>query len=122
MAKQIRLDFGTLTLNDKFIIAVMDEGVHIVPEMNKVLVDIANTHYKNKTFVYLTHRVNSYSVDPAIYFQTSKIKNLVGFAVISDVPFALSNAQVEKLFLNKPFETFRYLDDAKQWATKIVDE
>jgi len=45
----------------------------------------------NEAFVYITHRVNSYSVDPTIYISVSKIENLVGFAVVFINQMALSS-------------------------------
>ena len=45
-------DFGTLYLHDDYLIAIMNEGVHIIPEMNAILVEIANTYYKERAFVY----------------------------------------------------------------------
>ena len=84
------------------------------------LEDIADTYYTSKEFVYITHRVNSYAVDPAVYTKTSQIKNLVGFAVVASNYIALSNAEIEKIFLKKPFEIFTELDKAKEWAQSLV--
>ena len=91
-----------------------------MPKHNKVLVDIAESHFKAKPFVYITHRINSYSVDPKIYYETSKISNLAGFAVVSDKYKAKSNAMVEKMFFSKPFEIFGDLAEAKRWAKTIL--
>ena len=51
----------------------------------------------------------------------AQIKNLIGFAVVADVPVAKANAEVEKLFLNKPFEIFQSLDKAITWANNILN-
>ncbi len=55
----------------------MDKGEHTSPEGNQVLVDIANVYSKERLFVYITHRKYSYSVDPSIYLETSKIKSFL---------------------------------------------
>ncbi len=65
------------------IITIMHEGVNVSPDYNDALLQVAETYFKNKPFVYITHRINSYSVDPKIYHETSKIKSLKGFAVVS---------------------------------------
>ena len=107
-------------LYDTYLVVEINEGVHVTPSHNDVLVEISEKHYKNKPFVYLTNRVNSYSVDPAIYSKTSQINNLTGFAVISKDYKAKSNAEIEKLFLNKPFEIFDSLSEAVKWAKSLT--
>jgi hypothetical protein len=84
-----------------------------------VLVEKAQTFYKDAPFVYLTHRVNSYAVDTSIYSKTSQLENLIGFGVISKNYLAKSNAEIEKLFLSKPFRIFDSLDDAIEWAKTL---
>lgn len=121
MKKSLTYDFGVIQIYENYLITVVNSGVHVTPAHNTVLVNLAEEHFANKPFVYLTHRKHSYSVDPAIYLETSKIKNLAGFGVIAEVPVSKANAEVEKLFLNKPFEIFYTLDDALAWAKNIID-
>ena len=52
----------------------------------------------------------------------SKIKNLKGFAVVSKDYKAKSNAEVEKLFLNKPLEIFDDLNKAISWKDSILNK
>jgi flavodoxin len=111
-----------MELHDNYVVVLMNQGIHLTPDKNQVLVDIANSHFKNKAFVYITHRIHSYSVDPSIYLQTSKIKNLAGFAVVAEAPLAKGNAEVEKLFFStKPFEIFSTLKAAKEWAKTLLN-
>ena len=120
MAKVLKFDFCLMTLFDDYLVTNINEGFHLLPEHNQVLVEVAEAHYKNKPFVYITHRINSYSVDPKIYFETSKIKNLAGFAVVSDTFKAKSNAEVEKMFFSKPYKIFGDLKKAKSWASALI--
>ena len=122
MKKSLTLEFCDLTVYDNYLVVVMNEGVNITPKHNNVLIDLTNKYYKDVPFVYITHRINSYSVDPQIYFETAKIKNLKGFAVVSKDYKAKSNAEVEKRFFSKPFEIFNNLDDAYSWAEEIINE
>lgn len=61
----------------------MNEGITVIPEYNDILISLANTYFPQRDFVYITHRKNSYSVDPTIYIETSKISNLRAFVVIA---------------------------------------
>lgn len=105
---------------DNYLVVVMKEGVNITPKHNNVLVEVTKNHFSDKPFVYITHRINSYSVDPKIYLETSKIKNLKGFAVVSSNYKAKVNAQIEQMFFNKPFEIFTKLDEAIRWANELI--
>ena len=77
MGKTIDIDIGIgiATIHDNYLITVMHEGVTVSVESNKILIDLANQYFINKPFVYITHRKNSYGVDPSIYKETRKIKN-----------------------------------------------
>ena len=43
-----------------------------------------------------------------------------GFGLIAEIPVASGNAEIEKLFLNKPFEIFSDLDKAIEWAKELI--
>ena len=121
MPKTLKYPFCTIEVYDNYVISCINEGFHLTPDKNKVLEDISSEYFSDKPFVYISYRKNSYSVDPSIYLQTSKIKNLYGMAVVAKVPLAKGNAQIEKLFLNKPFEIFSSLDEAKSWVKIILN-
>ena len=120
MEDHLKFDFCEIYIYNNYMVVVMKEGITITPTHNQVLLNLVDTYYSNKVFVYITHRLHSYAVDPAIYLETSKIKNLAGFAVVSKDFKAKSNAEIEKLFLNKPFEVFNTLDEAVTWAESIL--
>lgn len=120
MKESLAFDFCDMTIYDRYVVVVMKEGVNITPEHNNVLVDVTKNYYLKKSFVYITHRINSYSVDPKIYLETAKIENLKGFAVVSKKYKAKVNAHIEKMFFNKPYEIFTNLDDAFNWADNLL--
>ena len=115
----LKYDFCKVEVYDDYIIVIMNEGISLTPEKNDVLLGIASKYFINKKFGYITHRIHSYSVDPRIYTETSKIENLVSFAVVSENKLALSNAQLEKLFYKKPFKQFVNIEDAIIWVKKF---
>lgn len=121
MAKVVKFDFCEMTLFEKHLVVVMNEGINLTPDHNQILVEISESHFNGRPFVYITNRVNSYSVDPKIYFETAKIENLKGFAVVSKNYKAKSNAEIEKMFFNKPFEIFSNIEDAVNWVDGIID-
>jgi len=115
----VKLKFCTLSFYDGYVVAKINEGVHLDQEHNATLIEVVEEYY-NKPFVYITHRVHSYSVDPSVYPRTTKVKLLKGFAVVSEKYQAKINAQIEQMFFEKPFEIFTKLDDAIKWANDII--
>ena len=112
--------FGKVTIYDSYLVAVMKEGITVSPDLNAVLEQISINFFPNKKFVYITHRLNSYSVDPNIYFKTSQISNLAGFAVVLGKKIVIDNTELERAFLTKPFKAFEKLDDAILWAKQLT--
>lgn len=119
MPEELTYPFGKVSIYDNYLIAVMNEGITVTPNLNDVLATIADSYYKNKNFVYITHRVHSYAVDPSIYFKTSQISNLVGFAVVSGKKIVIDNTDLESSFLSKPFKSFTNIEDAITWANTL---
>ncbi len=119
--KTVLFQFGSAEIHPQYIIARMNEGVVVSPKMNKELLSLVKEYYPESKFAYITHRVHSYSVDPRVYIETSKIKNLAAIAIVSDNPINLSNAQVEQLFSKKPFRTFKKMEKAIKWAEKEIN-
>ena len=120
MTDLLKFDFCEMHIYDNYVVVNINEGLIVEPKHNTILQNVVDAYFKNKPFAYITHRINSYSVDPATYIETSKITNLKAFAVVSKDYKAKSNVEVEKLFLSKPFETFDNLNDAISWAESIL--
>ncbi len=120
--KTLNYEFGEIRVFKNFVVVVMKEGINVIPEYNDDLVNISKNYFINRPFGYITYRKNSYSVDPMIYLKTSKIDNLIAFAVVSDDGLKVSNLAVEKRFLTKPFKHFNNLDNAKNWVNKLIEE
>ena len=110
------LNFCILKFYDNYVISIINEDVQLTVEMSNTMSEIALNYYKEKPFVYITHRLHNYTVDTNVYTEISKIKTLAGFVVISDGKPSIKNALFEKLFIDKPFQIFDYLEDAILWA------
>ncbi len=119
--KTLELDCCTMSFYDKYVLCIIKEGEHISAEKSKNQTKSILNHYKNKPFVYITHRINSYSVDPNIYHNTSQINTLLGFVVVSKGISSVKNAIYEKMFLDKPFEIFEDMEDGILWAEHIYN-
>ena len=122
MKESLTFDFCNMTIYDNYIITVINEGITLLEKHNSILIKVAESYFVDKPFIYITNRINSYSVDPKIYFNTAQIPNLKGFAVVTNNYQAKVNAKIEKMFFNKPFEIFTELEDAITWATEMSNQ
>ncbi len=110
------LDFGKLTINNAQVIIEINEGVHLDIEKARQLWAAIRDNVGDSPFVYISHRVNSYSVDPMAYQHIREAINLVGFVFITK-PSNARTVEVEKLFI-KDFMTYTCsnLEQALGWS------
>ena len=97
------------------------EGEHITVEKSISQTEAILKYYKDRHFVYITHRINQYTVDINVYNDSSKIDSLLGFVVVSKGIPSVKNAISEKMFLDKPFEIFEDIEDATLWAENLYN-
>ncbi|WP_299254587.1 hypothetical protein [uncultured Aquimarina sp.] len=122
MITAYKLSFALIEIYDDYIKVTMNEGITVSPKHNDVLLEMVDKHYNNKAFLYITHRVNSYAVNPTIYLETAKIHNLVGFAVVSNDPRQKNQTKLEKAFFNKEFRQFDNIESALQWKNELLEK
>ena len=115
------LDFCKMNFFDNYVICIINEGETVTKEKSTLQTKKILNYYKEQPFVYITHRMHSYSVDSGIYSNTSKIETLAGFVVVSEDLSTIKNAIDEKMFLDKPFAIFEDIDDATLWADNICN-
>ncbi|WP_299443537.1 hypothetical protein [uncultured Aquimarina sp.] len=120
MIRLYNLEFCKLEIHHDHMIAIMHEGIVVSIENNSILIKIAEEHFKNKPFVYITHRIHSYSVDPIVYIKTASISNLVGFAVVSKNPIQKTLTKYEKSFFKKDFKRFDDMESALVWKDEMI--
>ena len=110
------LDFCEATIFSDYIYVIINKGIAVIPEYNNILVNLTNTYFKEKNFVYISHRIHSYPIDPTIYLDTVRIENLKGFVVVSSgSEKEIASTKVEKLYFKKPLALFDSLQDVIHW-------
>lgn len=122
MIASYNLGFCQMDIHDNHAVTTINEGVTILPEHNKIFLQIVDTHFRNKPFIYISNRVYSYAINPIVYLETAKVPNLAGFAVVSRNPEQKMLTQVEKAFLGKEFFLFKTLDEALLWKDGVLQE
>lgn len=123
LTKQFELDFGKVTIYENILIAKLHEGVLFDVKSNRELLKLGSQIFQGKNYGYISHRINSYAVDPMVYFESAGIDNLKAIAVVSENEITRNNAdQVERKFYkdSNPFEVFQTLEEAVQWIKTMI--
>lgn len=118
LSQEIKLDFGKVFIHENILIAKLDEGILFDVESNKKLLEIGTEIFKGQNYGYISHRVNSYAVDPMVYMESAHANNLKAIAVVSENEMTRKNAEgVERKFYkdNNCFEVFQTLEEAVAW-------
>lgn len=118
----LETDLGVFKITDGVIVLEAKENVIISFKtgINTLLklVQILGT----KPVVHISHRINSYSIDPTDYCVLDKIPTLKGIAVVNADPQGIQSAKLERIFSKKPFRIFSNLEDAKKWADTVLQK
>ncbi len=91
-----------------------DNGIEIFNRLLSILGD--------KPWVYVSNRVNSYSLDPNDYRYLNQIPLLKGIGVIQYEKSLKTAIELEKMFVKKPFKTFNNLDSAIEWGLERIKD
>jgi hypothetical protein len=121
LKKLYHLKFGEVHIYNFYVKAVIAEGITIDKKISDTIINLATKHFPHKPFGYITHRIHSYSVDPAVYKDVADISNLVGFAIVTGNTKRLINSDFERYFIKKPSKTFKELDEAINWIKELIN-
>lgn len=119
---ELNYPFGNYFLFEGFIVAEINEDIVYNWENHGKLVaeDVSNLYDHNgKDLIYITNRINNYSVKPTDWIKFYKHHyNLKAYAIVSYSEKGIKNAILEKLFMSTKINRFISLDSAIEWAKK----
>jgi hypothetical protein len=118
--ERVELPFGIFYFFKDFLISELNQGIHFSWKKVKKVADLAAEFYgEDNKVVYISNRVNSYSIEPQSWLKFDKEYNFFkASAIIAyDMKGGLS-VVLEKLFSQKRIQKFTDLDSAIDWALK----
>lgn len=118
----IKLDFGKVWFSEKALIAELNEGILLDVEQNRQLLEMGKKAFGDKPYGYISYRKNSYAVNPMVYLESAKTKNLKAIAVVTTNETCRQNANLEKQFFKEKncFEVFTTIEEALFWLDSRV--
>ena len=113
--KRLELSFCLLYLEDHYAILEMKKDCSITIDAAKEITVELERFYEARSFVFITHRKYGHPIDLNVY-KGRILKNMIGFAIVSDNPEERKRAENEQLLWKNAFTFFTDLEDAKSWA------
>lgn len=122
MIDKIELDCGVLRVQDRILINEMDEGALLDVETNRKILEIGSEIFENEIFGYISHRINSYAVNPMVYRDSAEHPLLKAIAVVSESEMRRENARIEQQFYTNKnsFQIFSSLEEAMTWMNEVL--
>lgn len=120
IVKEYQLEIGTVQVFDNYMVSVFEEGATLTLERAYQILGIAEIHFRDKDFGYISLRKNSYAIDPTVYTYIRGLVNLKAFAIVSVKEIDMHNFKIEKLFYKKHMKFFIEFDNALAWVKRRI--
>lgn len=121
--QEINYPFGNFYLFENFVIGEVNKDVVFTwkHQAKKLVEDLTELYDHNgKNIVYITNRINAYSVVPSDWIKFYKCKYLLkGYGIVSYNEKGMLNTILEKLFMRNKIKSFSNLADAVNWAKSL---
>lgn len=118
----LQLPFTTLSFYTDYVVSEPLEGIIISESEVTELIELCSNRYTGKNFVYISHRTFNFNVNPMVYIQLERMKNLRGFGVVSLKASSLKMAAFEKNFSKIPYELFINFQMAQEWINHVLSK
>ena len=120
---EICLPFGNFYFFKTFVVSELKEGVHFDWQKVKILSDLIASHYEKKNnLVYISNRINSYSIEPQSWLKFDKKYHFFkATGIIAYDNRGGLSVVLERLFSKERIKRFRSLKAAIDWALKLND-
>ena len=119
MIKKIVLECGLIWVHDRILVNEINEGALLDVETNRRILKIGYDNFGGNDFGYISHRINSYAVNPMVYRESAAHPQLKAIAVVSENQLTRETARLEQQFYTNKnsFGIFSSLQEATAWMT-----
>ena len=120
IVREYQLEVGKIQVFDNYMVSIFEDGATLTLERAYQVLGIAEIHFRDKDFGYISLRKNSYAIDPTVYTYLRGLDNLKAFAIVSVKEIDMHNFKIEKLFYKKPMKFFIQYENALAWVKRRV--
>ena len=122
--KELNYPFANIYIFNGFVISEINEGVVFSwkDHAQRIVHDVSSfTGNNGSDIVYISHRINSYSLKPMDWLHFFKDSfNLKSYGVVGYNSLSFFNTVIENQFFKKKITRFKDLESAMQWAKNKV--
>lgn len=124
--KELHYEFADIFIFKGFVVSEIKEGISFNwdDHANHIIEDVTTFLKTNGSdIVYISHRINSYSVMPQDWIRFFKNSyDLKGYYVVSDKKTSVLGFMVENLFFTNKIKRFKSIHEAINYHEKGVNE
>ncbi len=122
MTDKVELDFGVIWIYDKVLVSELHEGILLDVQNNRKILALGKEAFGGADFGYISHRINSYAVNPMVYRESAEHPQLKAIAVVSQNPLGRKSAIIEQQFYTNKnsFRIFTNLEQAQVWIRETL--
>ncbi len=114
-------NLGVIYFYEHLVVAEFNEGISLSYHNAFSLLLKSIKYVGTRPIVYISNRINSYSVQPNDYKYLEKVPNIKGIAIVVKDPIGTSNAMLESKFVSKNFGVFSSIQEAQTWGLAILE-
>ena len=120
--EEIKFPFGNFYFFDRIVISELNEGTHFDWKKVKIVSDLMVNHYgKGNNLIYISNRVNSYSIEPQSWVKfDNKYHLFISTGIVAYEDSGGISVVLERLFAKESINRFRSLKEAFDWALKLT--
>ncbi|PKV51247.1 hypothetical protein ATE84_3321 [Aquimarina sp. MAR_2010_214] len=120
--KQYDLEMGKVFFYENYLIIEVAEGVCFDYEKAEVLSLLTNLHFGDRSFGYVSHRVNSYSLEAIDYMKIQDVfPNMKAFAAVTYNELQKTSIRIENMFHQDGIVSFDNIEEAIKWVTEKLE-
>jgi len=121
LSELIKTKDVTISLHKRVAAVEIADGTEVNYDSGYQVLERLMSMIGDKPWVYISNRVNSYSLNPNDYKHFNEISTLKGIGVIQYKSSIQTALDLEKMFIKKPFKTFDDLDSAIKWGLQKLN-
>ena len=116
LTKIMEMELGKYFFYGNIVIVEVNEGINLSYKTDLSILLIILNITKGKPWVYISNRINSYSIQPLDFKYLNKVPTLMALGVVNYTEVGHLNSQLEAKFCKKPFQVFDNLPEAVIWG------
>ncbi|CAM3384457.1 hypothetical protein [Aequorivita lipolytica] len=116
LTKIMEMEIGNYFFYGNVVIVEAKEGIMLSYKKDLSVILLIQNITEGKPWVYISNRVNSYSIQPLDYKYLNKVPSLKALGVVNFSEVGYLNSELEAKFCKKPFQMFYNLNEAVIWG------